>query len=32
MGVAMAQWVVHRDPRWYDARKSSGLTSGDLLK
>ncbi len=19
MGVAMAQWVVHRDPRWYDA-------------
>src|SRR5260221_13732494 len=18
MGVAMAQWVVHRDPRWYD--------------
>jgi cytochrome P450 len=19
MGIAMAQWVVHRDPRWYDA-------------
>jgi cytochrome P450 len=19
MGVAMAQWVVHRDPRWYDS-------------
>src|SRR5258708_25858834 len=19
MGVAMAQWVVHRDPRWYEA-------------
>jgi len=34
MGVAMAQWVVHRDPRWYDAPEEfrPGRWEGDLLK
>jgi cytochrome P450 len=34
MGVAMAQWVVHRDPRWYE-RPEEFLPErweGDLLK
>jgi cytochrome P450 len=34
MGVAMAQWVVHRDPRWYDAPEEfrPERWDGDLLK
>jgi len=34
MGVAMAQWVVHRDPRWYDAPKEfrPGRWEDDLIK
>ena len=34
MGVAMAQWVVHRDPRWYDAPDEfrPERWQGDLLK
>jgi cytochrome P450 len=34
MGVAMAQWVVHRDPRWYDAPEEfrPERWQGDLLK
>ncbi|PYT87263.1 MAG: cytochrome P450, partial [Acidobacteria bacterium] len=34
MGVAMAQWVVHRDPRWYDAPEEfrPERWEGDLLK
>ena len=34
MGVAMAQWVVHRDPRWYDAPEKflPERWEGDLLK
>ena len=34
MGVAMAQWVVHRDPRWYDAPEEfrPDRWQGDLLK
>src|SRR5467141_202886 len=34
MGVAMAQWVVHRDPRWYDAPEEfrPDRWEGDLLK
>jgi cytochrome P450 len=34
MGVAMAQWVVHRDPRWYDAPAEfrPERWEGDLLK
>jgi cytochrome P450 len=34
MGVAMAQWVVHRDPRWYDAPGEfrPERWQGDLLK
>lgn len=34
MGVAMAQWVVHRDPRWYDSPEefSPERWEGDLLK
>ena len=34
MGVAMAQWVVHRDPRWYDAPEQfrPERWEGDLLK
>jgi len=34
MGVAMAQWVVHRDPRWYDAPGDfrPERWEGDLLK
>ena len=34
MGVAMAQWVVHRDPRWYDAPEEfrPERWEADLLK
>ncbi|OLE47247.1 MAG: cytochrome P450 [Acidobacteria bacterium 13_1_20CM_3_58_11] len=34
MGVAMAQWVVHRDPRWYDAPEEfrPDRWEDDLLK
>jgi cytochrome P450 len=34
MGIAMAQWVVHRDPRWYDAPEEfrPERWEGDLLK
>jgi len=34
MGVAMAQWVVHRDPRWYDAPEEfrPERWEGDLMK
>jgi cytochrome P450 len=34
MGVAMAQWVVHRDPRWYEAPEEfrPERWEGDLLK
>jgi cytochrome P450 len=34
MGVAMAQWVVHRDPRWYDAPEEfrPERWEGDFLK
>ena len=34
MGVAMSQWVVHRDPRWYDAPEEfrPERWEGDLLK
>jgi cytochrome P450 len=34
MGVAMAQWVVHRDPRWYDAPEGfrPERWENDLLK
>jgi cytochrome P450 len=34
MGVAMAQWVVHRDPRWYDKPEEflPERWEGDLLK
>ncbi len=34
MGVAMAQWVVHRDPRWYDAPEEfrPERWNDDLLK
>ena len=34
MGVAMAQWVVHRDPRWYDAPEEfqPERWEGDLAK
>src|SRR6266403_904908 len=34
MGVAMAQWVVHRDPRWYEAPAEfrPDRWEGDLLK
>lgn len=34
MGVAMAQWVVHRDKRWYDAPEEfrPERWEGDLLK
>ena len=34
MGVAMAQWVVHRDPRWYDAPEEfrPERWEGDLQK
>jgi cytochrome P450 len=34
MGIAMAQWVVHRDPRWYDAPEDfrPERWGGDLLK
>jgi cytochrome P450 len=34
MGVAMAQWVVHRDPRWYNAPEEfrPERWQGDLLK
>jgi cytochrome P450 len=34
MGVAMAQWVVHRDPRWFDAPEEfrPERWQGDLLK
>jgi cytochrome P450 len=34
MGVAMAQWVVHRDPRWYDAPEQfrPDRWEGDLSK
>jgi cytochrome P450 len=34
MGVAMAQWVVHRDPRWYDAPEEfrPERWQGDLIK
>jgi len=32
--VAMAQWVVHRDPRWYDAPEEfrPERWEGDLMK
>src|SRR5712692_9899334 len=34
MGIAMAQWVVHRDPRWYDAPEEfrPDRWEGDLAK
>jgi cytochrome P450 len=34
MGIAMAQWVVHRDPRWYNAPEEfrPERWEGDLLK
>src|SRR5712664_361565 len=34
MGMAMAQWVVHRDPRWYDAPEEfrPDRWEDDLLK
>ena len=34
MGVTMAQWVVHRDPRWYDAPEEfrPERWENDLLK
>jgi cytochrome P450 len=34
MGVAMAQWVVHRDPRWYDEPEKfqPERWEGDLLR
>src|SRR6266849_312109 len=34
MGLAMAQWVVHRDPRWYDAPEEflPERWNDDLLK
>jgi cytochrome P450 len=34
MGVAMSQWVVHRDPRWYDAPEEfrPERWEGDLAK
>jgi cytochrome P450 len=34
MGVTMAQWVVHRDPRWYDAPEEfrPERWDNDLLK
>jgi len=34
MGVAMAQWVVHRDPRWYEAPEEFRPVrwEGDLMK
>jgi cytochrome P450 len=34
MGIAMAQWVVHRDPRWYEAPEEfrPERWEGDLLK
>jgi cytochrome P450 len=34
MGVAMAQWVVHRDPRWFDAPEEfrPERWEGDLLR
>jgi cytochrome P450 len=34
MGVAMAQWVVHRDPRWYDSPQEfrPERWEGDLMK
>ena len=34
MGVAMAQWVVHRDPRWYEAPEEfrPERWQGDLVK
>jgi len=34
MGVTMAQWVVHRDPRWYDAPEEfrPERWANDLLK
>src|ERR1700686_4641519 len=34
MGVAMVQWVVHRDPRWYDAPEEflPERWENDLLK
>lgn len=34
MGIAMAQWVVHRDTRWYDAPEEfrPERWEGDLLK
>jgi cytochrome P450 len=34
MGIAMAQWVVHRDPRWYEAPQEfrPERWEGDLLK
>jgi cytochrome P450 len=34
MGVAMAQWVVHRDPRWYEAPEEfrPERWEGDLMK
>ena len=34
MGIAMAQWVVHRDPRWYDSPEAfrPERWEGDLLK
>src|SRR5438105_127991 len=34
MGVAMAQWVIHRDPRWYDAPEEfrPERWEGDFIK
>jgi cytochrome P450 len=34
MGVAFAQWVVHRDPRWYESPEEfcPERWEGDLLK